>query len=292
MKSVGLSLLFPIICLYFALQFQFDSHKMNCKKLRINNKINKNSISISKDTIVTSNKSNDIENLTEGVPKQIEYKGHLFDTYTVNLKTQNIKLHHKTLEDKKFKSIENLKSYFEQLPEDLLFATNGGIFTKQLTPVGLYVENKKELYPNNLSDGEGNFYMKPNGIFYLTGWSGGVINSEKYKSVSKHIKFATQSGPLLVEKGKISPLFSKNSPNKYIRSGVGTIGKTPYSKKVVFVVSKEPVNFYDFAMLFKEILKCSNALYLDGAISEMYLPELKRYDTEGNFSILISVTNK
>lgn len=43
---------------------------------------------------------------------------------------------------------------------------------------------------------------------------------------------------------------------------------------------------------FKEKLKCTNALYLDGAISETYLPEIGRFQNGGNFSSMIAITKK
>jgi uncharacterized protein YigE (DUF2233 family) len=33
---------------------------------------------------------------------------------------------------------------------------------------------------------------------------------------------------------------------------------------VVFAISEKAVNFYDFAMMFKQEFGCQNALYLDG----------------------------
>ncbi len=36
-------------------------------------------------------------------------------------------------------------------------------------------------------------------------------------------------------------------------------------------------------------LNCKNALYLDGAISKMYLPALNRFDTTNNFGAMIGV---
>jgi uncharacterized protein YigE (DUF2233 family) len=56
-----------------------------------------------------------------------------------------------------------------------------------------------------------------------------------------------------------------------LRNGVGIISKNTKSKIVVLAISDSKVNFYDFALLFKEILGCENALYLDGAISKMYI---------------------
>jgi hypothetical protein len=45
------------------------------------------------------------------------------------------------------------------------FATNAGMFDPALKPVGLYVEQGRELVHVNTRSGYGNFHMKPNGIF-------------------------------------------------------------------------------------------------------------------------------
>ena len=44
------------------------------------------------------------------------------------------------------------------------------------------------------------------------------------------------------------------------------------------------MNFYDFASFFRDVLKCSSALYLDGVISRMYAPEIGKLDTSGDFA--------
>jgi uncharacterized protein YigE (DUF2233 family) len=38
------------------------------------------------------------------------------------------------------------------------------------------------------------------------------------------------------------------------------------------------VTFHEFALLFKDDLKCPDALYLDGSISAVYAPSLGRHD--------------
>jgi hypothetical protein len=43
----------------------------------------------------------------------------------------------------------------------LLFATNAGMFDPALKPVGLYVEQGRELVHANTLSGYGNFHMKP-----------------------------------------------------------------------------------------------------------------------------------
>jgi len=47
---------------------------------------------------------------------------------------------------------------------------------------------------------------------------------------------------------------------------------------VRFAISDEPVTFYEFASLFRDRLKCPEALFLDGSISSLYAPALERDD--------------
>jgi uncharacterized protein YigE (DUF2233 family) len=54
-------------------------------------------------------------------------------------------------------------------------------------------------------------------------------------------------------------------------------------------MSKEEINFYEFASYFKE-MGCTNALYLDGFVSRTYLPEQNWMDMDGDFGVIIGVT--
>jgi uncharacterized protein YigE (DUF2233 family) len=98
------------------------------------------------------------------------------------------------------------------------------------------------------------------------------------------IKYATQSGPMLVIDGQIHPAFKKGSANLNIRNGVGILP----NNKVVFAMSKKEVTFYEFANYFKSI-GCKNALYLDGLVSRTYLPAKKWTQTDGDFGVIIGV---
>jgi uncharacterized protein YigE (DUF2233 family) len=51
-------------------------------------------------------------------------------------------------------------------------------------------------------------------------------------------------------------------------------------------MSKEGINFYDFAEYF-QALGCRNALYLDGYVSRTYLPSENWIQTDGNFAVII-----
>ena len=62
------------------------------------------------------------------------------------------------------------------------------------------------------------------------------------------------------------------SDNEKIRSGVGELP----DGKLLFFVSDDPMNFFDFALLFQRGFGCKNALFLDGAISDSYINTGKR----------------
>jgi len=208
-----------------------------------------------------------------------------FITYIVDTKKQDIKLYWKNDKNQIFKSILNLKDWLAHQNKKLLFAMNGGMYKTDNSPLGLYIENYKTISQHNKRSGYGNFYMKPNGVFYITRDNiPGIVTTMNFTNNGK-IKYATQSGPMLVIDRNINSDFKSNSTNTNIRNGVGILP----DKKLIFVMSKEEINFYEFASYFTE-MGCTNALYLDGFVSRTYLPEQNWMDTDGNFGVIIGVT--
>lgn len=208
-----------------------------------------------------------------------------FVSYIVNPKKQNLEFFWKNEKGKHFKNAENLISWLKNKNKKLLFSTNGGMYKKDNSPQGLYVENTITKSEIDTSNGSGNFYLKPNGVFYLTTDKNPMIcKTEDFVNNGK-IKFATQSGPMLVIEGEIHTAFKKNSTNLNIRNGVGILP----NNQIVFAISKMEINFYDFAEYFKKI-GCKNALYLDGFVSRTYLPEKNWKQIDGNFGVIIGVT--
>lgn len=156
----------------------------------------------------------------------------------------------------------------------IAFATNAGIYERGPKPCGLTICNGQEFVPLNLRPGEGNFYLKPNGVFYLDDQKGaGVMEAAEFGQSGLKPRLATQSGPLLLRKGVIHPAFNVNSPNKRQRSAVGVREK---DGQVVFVMSDREnsvqgrVTFHQLTRLFLH-LGCHDALFLDGDISAMLI---------------------
>jgi uncharacterized protein YigE (DUF2233 family) len=155
----------------------------------------------------------------------------------------------------------------------LVFATNGGMYHPDNSPVGLYVEDGRELARVNTNAGPGNFHMRPNGVFYVTGEVAAIVETRSFIKQNLRVEFATQSGPMLVIDGKIHPRFSQHGASMKYRAAVGS--RDPSS--VVFVISESEVSFGELARLFRDKLRCKNALFLDGgSATSFYSPMLGR----------------
>jgi uncharacterized protein YigE (DUF2233 family) len=150
-----------------------------------------------------------------------------------------------------------------------IVSMNAGMYHEDLSPVGLFVSGGRQLNPANEGDGDGNFFMKPNGVFYADGERAGILETEAYLRQAPAAGIATQSGPLLVVDGALHPLFSDDGPSRKIRNGIGVRD----DHTVVFAISRDGVSFGSFARLFRDALGCRNALYLDGSISALSAPD-------------------
>lgn len=224
----------------------------------------------------------------------LKFRGVDYNIFIANSDSNEIKMHLNDKSGKNFISIGNLRNFLTGQKEDPVMITNAGMYMPNLQPQGLFVAYQ-ELHPIDLRSPktDANFYLMPNGVFYID--TNGVSHidttqsfQKKYESKSLVVDYATQSGPMLVINGNIHRGFAEGSNNRKIRSGVGVID----SKKTVFAISLDETNFYDFAVLFKDIFGCRDALYLDGAISQMYLQDLAPDVLDGQFGPMISVTKK
>ncbi|WP_084694958.1 phosphodiester glycosidase family protein [Haematobacter missouriensis] len=154
------------------------------------------------------------------------------------------------------------------------FAMNGGMYHANRDPVGLLVTDGVEHNAIVTGASKGNFGMLPNGIFCIGDGGYAVIESRAFARHPLPCRFATQSGPMLVIEGELHPRFLPDSDSRFIRNGVGV----RQDGTAVFAISDRPVTFYEFGRLFRDGLKTPNALYLDGKISRLYAPALRRND--------------
>jgi uncharacterized protein YigE (DUF2233 family) len=160
--------------------------------------------------------------------------------------------------------------------QTLAFAMNAGMYNTDFTPSGLYVEQGRQLKPANQRAGAGNFHLKPNGVFWIgKDREAGVTETGRFLASRIQPAFATQSGPLLVNEGRLHPRIHADGTSRKIRNGVGAACAGGLTH---FVISNEAVTFHEFALVFRDVLQCRNALFLDGSISSVYAPGVKRHD--------------
>jgi uncharacterized protein YigE (DUF2233 family) len=168
--------------------------------------------------------------------------------------------------------------YLSALPKkdgkggQLAFALNGGMFQSDYRPAGLYIEEGRELVRANTRSGYGNFHLKPNGVFYAGEGGAGVLETSKFLKQRPKALFATQSGPMLVIDGKLHPRLARANASAKHRDGVCVRGDTAF-----FAISEEQVPFDTFERLFRDGLRCRNALFLDGGSAPaLYAPSASR----------------
>ena len=204
----------------------------------------------------------------------------------VDLRTDRLQLFLKDATGTPFKSLRHLAEVLQGQAQELVFAMNAGMFREDYSPLGLLVMDGQQIHRINLATGFGNFYMKPNGVFVVSPSGARIVESSQYASLQDFVIFATQSGPLLVSAGVIHPGLNPEGTSRNIRNGIGVID----ANEVVFAISEEPINFYDFALLFRDRLKCSDALYLDGNVSSLYVRSLSRDDEHAFLGPILGVT--
>lgn len=168
-----------------------------------------------------------------------------------------------------------LRRFVDRLPAGrVTVAMNAGMWRTDpdFAAVGLHVEDGRQLAPLETDEGDGNFYLKPNGVFFMdTDGRPAILESAAFAAAAPRVRLATQSGPLMVSGGAIHPrIILPTSPHEKIRNGIGVTA----DGLVVFALSLDPVSFGLFARAFRDALSAPDALYLDGEVSRMHAPAL------------------
>ena len=209
-----------------------------------------------------------------------------YATVTIDLTRHTIALYWRNPETgRPFETINALRTWMASRGDTALVITNAGIFEPGLLPTGLYIERGRQLRPVNTDSGYGNFYLKPNGIFLIGSDGAAILETSRFDSLAIRPEYAIQSGPLLLSDSAIHPVFRPDSENCRLRSGIG-VGP---DGTMTLAITNGAVNFYNFARWFRDTAGVADALYLDGAISELYTPDQPATSNE-RFAAFLVVT--
>lgn len=172
----------------------------------------------------------------------------------------------------------NSLSYFKNSFD--FFAITGGMYElRDKLPPGLIVDKGNILKPLNLKRGRGNFFEpSPNGVFFVGKNTIGIIESKKFQ-INDDIKFAIQTGPMMIIDDAINYGFDELSDNRYVRSAIGISGYSD-KREIVFVTSVNPVNFYEMSNFMKIKQLCNNALHLESVNAYMSYPGYSYYPSD------------
>ncbi len=214
-----------------------------------------------------------------------DFDGAKFTVCAFDPRHEDIRLFWKGAGGRPYGSLATLADDLRARGQRLAFAMNAGMFKEDQSPVGLYVERGQKLHDADTRGGATNFHMKPNGVFWIGDGAAGVTETSHYLAAPPPARYATQSGPMLIVDGKIHPKIQPNGTSEKVRNGVGVSD----GGGVVFAIADEPVTFDAFARLFRDGLGCRNALFLDGSVSSLYAPELKRDDELGPIGPIVGV---
>jgi uncharacterized protein YigE (DUF2233 family) len=242
--------------------------------------------------------------------RQVRFENASFLVVDVDLQRAKLELHWRNPAGNPFLNFQALEDYLTANGQRLLAVMNAGIFETNSRPLGLHIERGQILRRlNSRRSGYGNFYLQPNGVFYLEKTASGTrarlqttIGFERDHSTIRElgrntqILEATQSGPMLVIDGKLNPAFKADSGNRLIRNAIGVqasntqASNSAASSRVVLVLTETSVNFHTLARFMRDQLECPNAMYLDGNISNLYVPgSSKNTSSISDFGGMITV---
>lgn len=151
----------------------------------------------------------------------------------------------------------------------LVFAMNAGIYEPDLRPTGLAIEAGRVLAPLNTRQADGNFYASPNGVFYVNAAGAAIARTASFAAAPPPgVRLATQSGPILLEDGAM--------PAASVRAEPGPAARR-FKRNAVcadrgvarLVMIDDAVTLHELALRLRDQVGCRNALYLDGAISQV-----------------------
>lgn len=187
------------------------------------------------------------------------------------------------------RQFRRVQQYLQTRSRAVRFLMNGGIFDPGGVPSGLLVIGGQTLRPLNTADAPGNFYLKPNGIFYLEKGQARIVATEDYIVSRPEPELAIQSGPLLLRAGKIHPAFRAGSTNYLHRNGAGILP----DGMVLFAITEfgqaRYPNLFEFADFFRA-QGCADALFLDGDLSQMVAEPKGLLPVGNQFGAIFGVT--
>lgn len=216
----------------------------------------------------------------------VEHRGDAYTVCQFDASQDDIRLFHSDADGNPFLQFDTLERELDEKGEVLVFAMNGGMYHEDRRPVGFFRDTLGDQASVNTNDGPGNFHLKPNGVFWLSDDAAGITESQAYLDQGIDPIYATQSGPMLVIDGVLHAELNPEGTSRRRRNGVGVSAD---GQQVYFVISDSAVTFHDFATLFRDEIEVPNALFLDGQVSRIFMPQIGRNEIGPDLGPIVGV---
>ena len=112
-----------------------------------------------------------------GSCRETTYEGKSFIVCTFDLRSTTLRLHWKDAGGAPYGNVGSLARAMNRTGGPVLMAINAGMYHADFSPVGLFVSGGRELSPINTTNGSGNFFLKPNGVFVVTETGARVVET-------------------------------------------------------------------------------------------------------------------
>ena len=186
----------------------------------------------------------------------------------------------------------------------LALAVNAGIFGLDGRPLGLLIRDRRAVVPLNRGDGRrapgtsqdtagdvcdrSNFYCPPNGVFFVDNGQAAILPTAEFARIAAgltDIRLATQSGPLLLDSGRLARAFPPTWRRLTARNAVCV---RPDGAVLLVLALRETLG--GLAIALRDTLGCRDALYLDGSVSDLFAGDGPVPDDDAYGAILYVAT--
>jgi len=174
----------------------------------------------------------------------------------------DVQLHWRNGEDQ-FWSLDAVRRYLLAQGRCPVFVSNGGIYGKDYSPLGLHIENGKQIKKINPAKGSGNFSWN-SAVFALRNGKPEVRRHTSWPGAAG-VSIALQSGPALVIGGKRTSA-GQSDADRYSRGAVVAY----QDGRVGFVHTLDRIAFRDLVNLAATRGRVRGMLYLDGRINDWW----------------------
>ena len=169
-------------------------------------------------------------------------------------------------------TLEETQRALEKRGQGMVLGMNAGMYEPDFSMAGLAVEDGVLRKALNQRRAGGNFYTRPNGVFFVDAHGPHVLTTQAFATRGLDgVQTATQSGPMLLLPSDdaggtptIHPRLNPGSTSVHTRNAVGVFGSMVY-----LVISEDEVNLHALAVMMRDQLDCQAALYLDGTVSAL-----------------------